>query len=117
MDMDMQHGHGNAAWALACSMNMGMQHWYGHSALTRACKMDMGMQHKDGYAPWTWTCTMDMDMHHGHGHAAWEHRIIVVLLIVFSQNFSFYFYSASRTQAADGGRPGLLLKANLERYL
>ncbi len=43
MEMDMQHGHGCAAWIWTCSMDMDMQHGHGH-------------------ATWTWTCSVEMDI-------------------------------------------------------
>jgi hypothetical protein len=57
-DMDMQHGHGNAAKTWACSMDMDMQHGYKHAA-------------------WTWPISTSMDMLQGN------HRNIVALFLAF----------------------------------
>jgi hypothetical protein len=62
MDMDIQHGHGDAAWRWTRSID-----W--------SCSMDMVMQHRHDlqyvheHAAWTWTHRMDLDMQHGLGHA------------------------------------------------
>ncbi len=76
--------------------------------------MDMDMQHKNGHAAWTWTCKMDMDMQHGHAHALSGHRSTV---LSGSWNFFFHFCHPSRVQAADDGRPGLLLHINFKGYM
>jgi hypothetical protein len=61
MEMNMQHGHGQAAltWALTCSMDkdMGMHH-------------ELEMQHGHGYTPWTRARSNNTDIQHGHGHEA-----------------------------------------------
>jgi hypothetical protein len=49
---------------------------------------------------------MDMDMQHGHAHALIGHRSTVK---VVHEIFFSHFCHPSRVQAADDGRPGLLL--------
>jgi hypothetical protein len=70
--MDMQHGHGLAAWAWK-------QHGHGHTAWTWTCSMgtemqhELGMQHEHENAAWTSTCCMSkfMSMLHVHVNPAW----------------------------------------------
>jgi hypothetical protein len=67
MDLDMQHGHGNAAFTWTCSIYIDMQHGHEHAALAWTRSIYMDMQHGHGYAAWTWTCKhghvkMNMDM-------------------------------------------------------
>ncbi len=68
-NVDMQHGHGDAAGTWRCSMGMVMQYKHGDAAWTWICSvdMDMDMQYEHGHAVWTWTCSMNMDMQHEHG--------------------------------------------------
>jgi hypothetical protein len=84
MNMGTQHGHGDAAWTLACSMEMGIQHGPGRIS------MGMGMQHGYGNAAWTWTCTMEMKMLLG------GHRSIIVLLTAFHNTYTFTVLPVSR---------------------
>jgi hypothetical protein len=44
IDMNMQHGHGLAAWTWKCSMATDIQDGHGHAAWTWICSMDMGIQ-------------------------------------------------------------------------
>jgi hypothetical protein len=65
--MDMQHGHGHAAWKWACTMDMGKQHGHGHGAWTKtwASSMHIDTQHGHGHEAWTCTTDIEMDKHHG----------------------------------------------------
>jgi hypothetical protein len=63
MEMDMQHGHENAAWT------KDMHHGHVHAARTWTCSMDVDMEIQQR---WTWTSSMVIDIHHGDGHAAWK---------------------------------------------
>jgi hypothetical protein len=68
VDMDMQHGQGNA-------------HGQGYVPLTRTYSMDMDVQEGHGYAAWKWTCTMAMGIQVRHRQAAltWKCSIDKVL--------------------------------------
>jgi hypothetical protein len=75
--MDIQHGHGHAAWTPICSMDMDMQHGHGHTSWTHGhaewtCSIDMDTQHGQGHghAAWTWSRSMDLDTKHGLGQRA-----------------------------------------------
>jgi hypothetical protein len=59
VDMEIQHGHGFAAWALTYSTEMDMQ------------RKENDVHHGRRHAPWTWTYTTDMDIHPGYRHAPW----------------------------------------------
>ncbi len=54
--MDMQPGHGNAAWTWTSSIDMDM---------TWRRSICLHMQYGNGHG------SLDMDMQPGHGHAAW----------------------------------------------
>ncbi len=71
MDMDMQRGHGSAAWTgTQHVLALDKQRGHGHSACTGACSMYWDMQHVLGHAACTGACSMDVDTQHRYGHAA-----------------------------------------------
>ncbi len=84
--MDMQHGHGHAAWHVAwtCSTDMGMQLGHGHPSLIWASSRDMCKQHIHGHAAWTWTCSMEVDMLLSGGH----HNTVTHVSLYFLFNFT-----------------------------
>jgi hypothetical protein len=95
LDINMQHGHGYAAWKCICSMVMDMDFHAAwtmdmdvhpacpylyymsqymlcvnvHAACLFICWMSMSMLYVQVKTARTWTCSMDMDMQHEHGHA------------------------------------------------
>jgi hypothetical protein len=97
-DVDMQHGHGNAAWTWACNMERCVQHGHGHEAWTGTCSVDMDLQHGRGmdkqhvlthvdvpiqaactcprcmsiYAACSFSCCMSKSMLHVHIRTAWS---------------------------------------------
>ncbi len=81
MNVDMQLGHGLAAWMRTCTMDkdcsMDMD---GHTAGIRTCRLniDKDIQHRHEHAAWTCTCSLSLDIpysmdfviQHGLVHAA-----------------------------------------------
>jgi hypothetical protein len=55
--LDMQHGHGHAAWN-------------GQVARISPHSMYWDMQHGHGHTAWTWAHIIDMDIRDRHGHSA-----------------------------------------------
>jgi nitric oxide reductase large subunit len=70
--MDMQPGHGHAAWTRTGSLDTDSQLGHGQPAWTRTGSLDTGTLPSHGHAACTWTCSsghelvmyidMDIDM-------------------------------------------------------
>jgi hypothetical protein len=77
-----------------CSMDMNMQHGLGQAACTWSCSMDLNLDllhlliHV--HAAWTWTCSMSKSMLHVQGKSEvfimYSERIILILNSILCHN-------------------------------